>query len=192
MQKVIAVALAGAAAAVMLATPAAAAGNDPMCNPGSTKLTWTQKSKTWVVTHRKVLENYTGGTATKTYGAQKVTEVGASVTATAGAKVSGTVVMASLEGSLGLELMAEGKRTREKSESVSFRVAKDGTYVFYAGTKKAKGYYTQHRCDRGTKWIKTGRYGKAQSWTVSTEGGVRCATKPPKTSLAAVAKKKYC
>ncbi|MEU1483074.1 hypothetical protein [Streptomyces sp. NPDC005752] len=70
-------------------------------------------------------------------------------------------------------------------------MTKDGTYVFYAGTKKAKGYYTQHRCDRGTKWIKTGRYGKAQSWTVSTEGGVRCATKPPKTSPA-VAEKKYC
>ncbi|MEU1483075.1 hypothetical protein [Streptomyces sp. NPDC005752] len=97
MQKVVAAALAGAA------------GSDPMCNPGSTKLTWAQKSKAWVVTHRKVLENYTGGTATKTYSAQKVTEVGASVTATAGAKVSGTVVMAGLEGSLGLELMAEGK-----------------------------------------------------------------------------------
>ncbi|MFD6803942.1 hypothetical protein ACFWCQ_36840 [Streptomyces cyaneofuscatus] len=165
---------------------------DPMCNRGTHKLTWTSKKTSWVVTHRSVLENYTGGTATKTRKAEKVKEVGASVKATAGAKVSGKVVLASLEGSVGLELQAEGERTKKSSESVTFKVKKNGTYVFYAGTKKAGGYYTQWRCDGGMKWIKTGRYGKAQSWTVKTEGGVRCGAKPPKKSLAAAVKKKYC
>ncbi|MFD3414343.1 hypothetical protein [Streptomyces cyaneofuscatus] len=112
--------------------------------------------------------------------------------ATAGAKVSGKVVLAGLEGSAGLELQAEGKRTNKKSESATFKVSKNGTYVFYAGTRKAGGYYTQWRCDAGTKWIKTGRYGKAQSWTVKTEGGVRCGAKVPKKSPAATVKKKYC
>ncbi|OKJ19909.1 hypothetical protein AMK21_16380 [Streptomyces sp. CB00316] len=139
-----------------------------------------------------MLENCTGGTATKTRKAEKVTEVGAPVKATAGAKVSGKVVLAGLEGSVGLELQAEGKRTNRESESVTFKLTKNGKYVFYAGTRKAGGYYTQWRCDAGTKWIKTGRYGEAQGWTVRTDGGLRCGTKVPKNSLAAVVKKKHC
>ncbi|MET7857319.1 hypothetical protein ABZS81_08825 [Streptomyces sp. NPDC005318] len=187
-------AVTGAAMSALLAAPAVAAssGNDPMCSPGRTKLTWTGKAKPWVVTHRKVLENYTGGTATKTFSAEKVREITASVTATAGSKVSGKIVLASLEGSIGLELKAEGKRTKKTAESISYKVSKNGTYVFFAGTRKAGGYYTQWRCDRGTKWIKTGRYGKAQSWTTAVEGGLRCGTKPPKGSLAEAVRKTYC
>ncbi|MDF6044655.1 hypothetical protein LRD69_21405 [Streptomyces sp. JH14] len=145
-----------------------------------------------MVTHRKVLENCTGGTATKTVSAEKVCEITASVTATAGSKVSGKIVLVSLEGSIGLELKAEGKRAKKTAESISYKVGKNGTYVFFAGIRKAGGYYTQWRCDRGTKWIKTGRYGKAQSWTTAVEGGLRCGTKPPKGSLAEAVKKTYC
>ncbi|MFG2558934.1 hypothetical protein [Streptomyces sp. NPDC048496] len=145
-----------------------------------------------VITHGKVVENYTGGTVTKTFSAEKVREVRASVTATSGGKVGGDVVLASLEGSVGLELQAEGKVTNTKSESISFKLTKNGKYVLYAGTKKASGYYAQYRCDRGTKWVKTGRYGKAQSWTVPAEGGLRCGVKVPKGSLAEVAKNKCC
>lgn len=194
MRKIVGVVLAGAAVSAVLSTPAMAgtSGNDPMCSPGRTKLTWSSKAKPWVVTHKRVVEHYTGGPGKKTYKTEKVTEVKASVKATAGAKVSGKVVLASLEGSLGLELAAEGKVTNKKSESVTYNLTKFDTYVFYSGTRKASGYYTQYRCDRGTKWIKTGRYGKAQSWTSAVEGGVRCGLKPPKDSLAAVAKKKYC
>ncbi|MEV7427229.1 MULTISPECIES: hypothetical protein [unclassified Streptomyces] len=194
MRKVVALVLSGAAVSLAFAGPAVAApaGNDPMCNPGSNKLTWSSTSKPWLVTHRKVVENYTGGTATKTFSAQKVSEVTASVTATAGTKVSGKVGIASLEANLGLELKAEKKKTNTKAESISYTLSKNGTYVLYAGTKKATGYYTQYRCDRGTKWIKTGRYGKVVSWTVPTEGGLRCGTTPPKASLAATVKKKYC
>ncbi|MFJ5100693.1 hypothetical protein [Streptomyces sp. NPDC088554] len=194
MRKAVALVLAGTAASCMLAAPAVAApaSNDPMCNPGMTKLTWFSAQKPWVVTHRKVLENYTGGTASKTYSAEKVSEITASVSTTAGAKVSGSVVIGSLEGSLGLELKAEKKSTNKKSESVTYKLSKNGTYVLYSGTRRASGYYTQWRCDRGTKWIATGREGKAVSWTVPTEGGVRCGTTVPKGSLAAVVKKKYC
>ncbi|MFJ1899202.1 MULTISPECIES: hypothetical protein [unclassified Streptomyces] len=192
MRKIVAIALAGAAASAALTTPAMAAGNDPMCGPGRMKLTWSSKSKPWVVTHRRVVEHYTGSSGKRTYKTTKVTEVKASVKATAGAKVSGKVVLASLEGSIDLELAAEGKITNTKSETVTYNLTKYDTYVFYSGTRKATGYYTQYRCDGGTKWIKTGRYGKAQSWTAAVEGGVRCGTKPPKASLAAVVKKKYC
>ncbi|WNI22670.1 hypothetical protein [Streptomyces sp. ITFR-16] len=192
MRKIVAIALAGAAASAALTTPAVAAGNDPMCSPGRTKLTWSSKSKPWLVTHKRVVEHYTGDSGKRTYKAEKVAEVKASVKATAGAKVSGKAVLASFEGSIGLELAAEGRITNTKSETVTYNFTKFDTYVFYAGTRKATGYYTQYRCDRGTKWVKTGRYGKAQSWTAAVEGGVRCGTKPPKASLAAFVKKEYC
>ncbi|WP_162794022.1 hypothetical protein [Streptomyces paludis] len=194
MRKLIALSLAGAAVSLAMATPAVAApmANDPMCNPGATKLTWTSVSKSWVVTHRKVLENYTGGVVTKTFSTKKVNEVTASVTATAGTKVSGKVAIASLEANVGLELKAEGKRTSTKEETVKYELSKKGTYVFFHGTKKASGYYTQYRCDRGTKWVKTERYGKVKSWTSDVEGGLRCGDSVPKASLAATAKKKYC
>ncbi|MGW3655820.1 hypothetical protein ACWD6R_08940 [Streptomyces sp. NPDC005151] len=99
----------------------------PMCSPGRTKLTWTSKAKPWVVTHRKVLENSTGGTAKKTFGAEKVREITAAVTATVGSKVSGKIVLASLEASVGLELKAEGEATRKTSESITHQVSKNGT-----------------------------------------------------------------
>ncbi|MFC9248523.1 hypothetical protein ACFT7S_32230 [Streptomyces sp. NPDC057136] len=183
-----AVALVGAASAV-LAAPAAAAplSNDPMCGPGTTRLVWTGVEKTWVVTHRSV-----PGAATEAGEVQKVDEVAALVKATAGAKISGAVVLAGLEESMGLELQAEGKVTNARPEAVSFDVPKDGTYVFYFGVEKVSGYYTQYRCDGGTKWLRTERYGKAQSWARDVEGGLLCSTKPPKASLAAVVKKKYC
>ncbi|WPW31183.1 hypothetical protein P6B95_29915 [Streptomyces atratus] len=194
MRKTVATVLAGAAMSAVLTTPAVAAssGGDPMCSPGRTKLVWSTKSKPWVVTHKRRVEHFTTDPAKKTFKVDKIAEVKASVTATAGGKIGGKIVLAGLEGSIGLELKAEGKVTNKKSESVTYNMTKYDTYIYYSGTKKAKGYYTQYRCDRGTKWIKTGRYGKAQSWTTPTEGGVRCGTKPPKSWLAAVVKKKYC
>ncbi|WP_329028711.1 hypothetical protein [Streptomyces sp. NBC_01423] len=193
MRKIVGVVLAGAAVSAVLSTPAVAAGNDPMCSPGRTKLTWSSKAKPWSVTHKRVVLNYTGSTGKKTFSVEKVSEVKASVKATLGGKVSGKLVLASLEGSFGLELAAEGKVTNKRSESVTYNLTKRrATYVFFSGTRKVSGYYTQYRCDRGTKWIKTGRYGKAQSWTSPTEGGLRCDIKVPSGSLAAYVKKREC
>ncbi|MEU6621755.1 hypothetical protein ABZ926_13410 [Streptomyces litmocidini] len=162
-----------------------------MCNPGSVKYTWSTVSKTPTITHRRAIEHYTGGTITKTVSAQVVTTLTASVTATAGAEVSGNVALVSLGGKVGLELKAEGSRTNTRTESITHRLTQRGKYVLYAGTTKTQGYYTQFRCDRGTRWVNTGNYGKAVSFTVTTEGGLRCGTSVPAGSLASYAKR-YC
>ncbi|WP_329312966.1 hypothetical protein [Streptomyces sp. NBC_01262] len=188
-----ALATVGIATSLLVAVPVSgASAADPICDRGSTKLTWTDVSKTWVVTHKLILENYTGGTATKTFTVKKIDEVTASVKATVGAKVSASVAIASIEENVSLELMASGKHTSESSESVQWTLSKNGDYVLYSGTKKVVGYYTNWRCDAGTKWIKTGQYGKTQSWTVAVDGGVRCAASPGKKTLAYAVKKKYC
>ncbi|MDX3841691.1 hypothetical protein [Streptomyces europaeiscabiei] len=187
-----ALATAGMAASLFVALPASAAfADDPMCNRGTIKYTWTDVKRSWVITHRNRLVNQTGGQATKTYKLTKVKEVGASVKATVGGKVSANIAIASLEEKIDLELAAEGKRTSEETESLGWKMKKNGTYVFYRGTEKVTGYYTQWRCDV-TKWAKTGRGGKVQSWTIEEEGGLRCQDKIPKKGMVYAAKKKYC
>ncbi|MEV6248153.1 hypothetical protein AB0M38_18420 [Streptomyces sp. NPDC051742] len=162
-----------------------------MCSPGTLKYTWSTVSKAPVVTHRKAIEHYTGGIVTKTVSASSVTTITASVTATAGVEVSGSVALASLSGKVGVELKAEGSKTKTTAESITHRLSSRGKYVLYAGTVKTQGYYTQFRCDRGTRWVNTGNYGKAVSFTVATEGGLKCGTSVPAGSLAAYAKR-YC
>ncbi|WP_327399904.1 hypothetical protein OG194_06620 [Streptomyces sp. NBC_01288] len=97
-------------------------------------------AKPWAITHRKVIENHTGGTVTKTYSVEKVLTIGAS--------------------------------------------------VIYSGTRKVTGNWTRWACD-GIGCVKTGQYGKAQSWTDAVDGGVRCDATVPKSNLAAAVKKKY-
>ncbi|MGA5062714.1 hypothetical protein ACPB9E_02900 [Streptomyces exfoliatus] len=179
-------------AATLALLPAAnAQAAEMMCSPGTQKYTWSTVSKAPVVTHRKAIEHYTGGIVTKTVSASSVTTITASVTATAGVEVSGSVALASLSGKVGVELKAEGSKTKTTAESITHRLSSRGKYVLYAGTVKTQGYYTQFRCDRGTRWVNTGNYGKAVSFTVATEGGLKCGTSVPAGSLAAYAKR-YC
>ncbi|WP_157848184.1 hypothetical protein [Streptomyces exfoliatus] len=187
-------ATASMAGAMVVALPGASANaaGDPMCSPNTTKLVWSNTKKDWVVTHRRTIENYTGAPASRTYSAQKVDEVTASVTITAGATVSKSLAMASLEVNVGLELQAAGTRTKTTAESITWTMSSGSKYVFYAGTRKASGYYTQYRCDRGTRWVNTGAYGKVESWTELSEGGLRCTIRPPAGSLAAKVKTKFC
>ncbi|MFI8178980.1 hypothetical protein OG539_26765 [Actinacidiphila glaucinigra] len=188
-----ALALAALAGSLLAAVPAGSAGAaEPICNPGKHRFTWTDVSKQWVVTHKAQIENYTGGTASRTYTAKKITKVAASVKATVGAKVGANIAIASIEEHVDLELQLSGEHTRESSVSVSYKFTKDGDYIIYSGTRKVSGYYTYWRCDRGTKWVKTGQYGKTQSWTLEVDGGVRCTAKPGKSTLAYAVKKKYC
>lgn len=180
----------GMMASMLVAVPATQASAIVNCT-GDHKITWSSAKKPWAVTHRKIIENYTGGTVTKTYSVKKVLTIGASVTYTAGAKISADVVITSLEGSVNLQLAVSGSYTNEKAESIAYKLSKDGTYVIYSGTRKATGNWTRWKCE-ASHWSKTGQRGKAQSWTEEVEGGVRCNATVPKKSLAAAAKKKYC
>ncbi|MFF9425644.1 hypothetical protein [Streptomyces sp. NPDC014746] len=182
------------AGAMVVALPAgsASAAGDPMCSPGRTKLVWSNLKKEWVVTHKREIENYTGGPAAKTYTAERVKQITAAVTVTMGTTVGANVAIGSLEVAAGLDLQASGTKTKTSSESITWNLSSGSKYVFYAGTRQAQGYYTQYRCDRGTRWVTTGRYGKALSWTELSEGGLRCSIRPPAGSLAALAKRLYC
>jgi hypothetical protein len=156
------------------------------------KLTWSNVTEPWAITHRKIIENYTGGKVTKTYSVERIYTVGASVTATAGGKVSASVAIASLEEHVDLELQVSGSYTNKKAESITYTLDKDDTYIIYSGTRKVTGKYTRWECVSGGGWKKTGQHGNAVSWTDEREGGVRCGATVPKKSLAAAVKKKYC
>jgi len=45
----------------------------------------------------------------------------------------------SLEGSAGLQLQASGSHTNKHSESITYTLKKNGTYVIYSGTRKVTG-----------------------------------------------------
>ena len=181
----------GLTTSALVAVPATQASAVNHCTANAHKITWAKVAKPWAVTHRKVIENYTGGTVTKTYSVEKVLTIGASVTYTAGAKISADVVVVSLEGSASLQLQASGSYTNKHSESITYTLKKNGTYVIYSGTRKVTGNWTRWVCN-GIGYVKTGQYGKAQSWTDAVDGGVRCDATVPKSSLAAAVKKKYC
>jgi hypothetical protein len=196
-------AVACAVAAGVVAAPAASAATrvqpevSKACSVGSHRLAWSSVKKTWVITHATVLENYTGGVATKEFTAEKVNEVSASASATEGEKLSANVIIADLEGNVELSLQLAGSHTSTHSETISYQLSKNGTYVIYSGTKKVTGNYTRYKCvstktDILPHWVKNGQRGTAKSWTTKVEGGVRCNAKVPKSSLAAAAKKKYC
>ncbi|WP_406119939.1 hypothetical protein [Streptomyces sp. NBC_00989] len=181
----------GMTTSALVAVPATQASAVNHCTANSHKITWAKVAKPWAVTHRKVIENYTGGTVTKTYSVETVLTIGSSVTFTAGAKVKADAILESLEATADLQLQVSGSYTNKHAESISYKLSKNGTYVIYSGTRKVTGNWTRWACD-GIGYIKTGQHGKAQSWTDEVDGGVRCNATVPKTSLAAAVKKKYC
>ncbi|MFG2966700.1 MULTISPECIES: hypothetical protein [unclassified Streptomyces] len=181
---------AGVMASALVVVPATQASAVVNCT-GKHKFTWSSVKKPWAITHRKIIENYTGGTVTKTYSVEKILVIGASVTFSIGEKVKEDAVLVSLEESSDFQLQASGSYTSKHSESITYKLTKNDTYVLYAGTRKVSGNWTRYECE-GTHWFKTGQAGKAQSWTNEVEGGVRCGATVPKNSLAAAVKKKYC
>lgn len=179
----------GVAASLLSAVPAAAAPSGPMiCDSGSMALKWSSVSKKWVVTHAQMVENFTDGPVTKKVSAKKVNTVRSQVEKQGGGSVGADFAIVKLGVEVKVHLQKNKRVTNQRSESIKYKLTRKGAYVLYSGTKKVSGYYTAYRCDGGTKWIKTGQYGKAQSWTVPVEGGVRCKTRVPKNSLAHKAK----
>ncbi|MBK3563364.1 MULTISPECIES: hypothetical protein [unclassified Streptomyces] len=180
----------GVMASALVAVPATQASAVVNCT-GKYKITWSAKKSPWAITHRKVIENYTGGTVTKTYSVEKIYVLGASATFTAGAKFKQDAVLESMEESFDAQLQMSGSYTNKHAESITYTLSKNDTYVLYSGTHKVTGNWTRYKCE-ASHWFKTGQYGKAQSWTQEVDGGVRCGATVPKTSLAAAVKKKYC
>lgn len=160
------------------------------CTPPPNKLTWSSATTSWVLTGHKGWENFTGAPATWTKTITKTVSVDAGVTTTGTVSATANVKIASLGATTGLSLQASGSKTATGSESVTYTVPNGGTTIFYAGTRKATGSYTEYKanCTTGV-WVKIAT-GTARSWTTELEGGLFCGTVPPANSLASEAKKK--
>ncbi|MEV5435544.1 hypothetical protein AB0K80_05850 [Streptomyces sp. NPDC052682] len=187
-----AVAAGVAAASIVTLGPVTAASAAPtVCEPGYKHATWTDLSQGWVITHAKQINIPADGTGTHTKSATYRHTVSSGREVTAGASYSASWVISSMDANVSGTLTRAGEKTKETSESVTVNFNKPGTYVVFAGVKKASGYYKAKTCNsNGTGWTRKG-YGKARSWNVQTEGAVKC-TEKPKKGTAKRAAKAYC
>ena len=87
--------------AVNLAATAASAAVTPdlhvVCNLGQTRITWSQVSKPWVVTHATQYSNWQSKTSTATRSTTNVRQVTASASVTTGVTVSESTLIESLQ-----------------------------------------------------------------------------------------------
>lgn len=182
-----------------VAAPAHASDVAPMAivcdTAGETWWTWSSVTKPWQVTHALRVENFTGSPITKTWSVTKRQVLTASVTVTASAAGSVSAgVLGKLEVQTGLELQAIGEATLEVNETTSYTVqpgtGTNAITVIFAGTVQATGNWSYNKCSSNLTVVRS--YGTAKSWTVNTEGGVRCSTAPPSSTLAYRAKQLYC
>ncbi|MEO3976549.1 hypothetical protein [Streptomyces sp. CAU 1734] len=181
-----------AASTLAVAGPVSGAAAAPVvCEPGYKHAKWTSRKHSWVITHARQINIPQHGTGTFTKSATYQTSVSSSREITAGASYSASWVISSLDAHVSGTLAKAGEKTKARSESVTVNFNKPGTYVVFSGVKRASGYYAAKTCNaRGTGWGKTG-HGKARSWNVNAEGGVKCTEKPAK-GTAKRAAKAYC
>jgi hypothetical protein len=147
-----------------------------------------------VVTHawNKVLAP--GGSWSRTTTIAKITVVEASVEYHSEASVGADTVLAKAEVKAGINLRAAGAHTRSKSieEMVSLRntTKRNREYVVFAGTVKHFGRYKKWTCNSSTYQVET-KFGDWKSWTVISDGTIRCDLAAP-NRVARKAKAKYC
>jgi hypothetical protein len=151
-------------------------------------------SKTPVVTHawNKVLAP--GGSWSRKTTISRINYVEASVQYHSEASVGAQGVIAKAEAKVGIDLRAAGSHTRSKAieEMVSLHntTRRNREYVVYAGTMKHYGRYKQWWCNSSTYKIQT-RFGSWKSWTVVSDGTVRCDLAAP-NAVSRRAKSLYC
>lgn len=191
----LATAILGAATSLVGASTASAADVTPnsaiICDPYDSYANFTSYSTSYVTTHAKQVENWTGSSATRTISTDLVTSVTASVSYSTSVKVTAGVVIDGLEASSGLTLQASGAITNTSSESVTYTMANQGVYIFYAGTRKASGSWTGAVCSSTGQYWNTS-YGTAKSWTINIEGGVWCGGRRPSSGLGYYVYGQYC
>jgi hypothetical protein len=186
----LAAAAALATASPLILTTAAHAGI-ASCNPGYTQITWSSVSSPWQVTHATGYENAgtTKVTWTRTAAFQK--KLTASISITAGATVKANTVINSLEAHVSTTLAAAGEVTSTTSETYSGTIPAGHTAIFFAGNRQSTGTWVYKQCGNDAQMHQTAS-GTAKSWQAQRGGVVDCSTAPSSTSLAYVAKAKYC
>jgi len=151
-------------------------------------------SKTPVVTHawNKVLAP--GGSWSKKTTISKINYVEASVQYHSETSVGADSVIAKAEAKVGVDLRAAGSHTRstaiEEQVSLHNSTGKNREYVVYSGTMKHYGRYKKWWCNSSTYKIET-KFGNWKSWTVVSDGTVRCDLTAP-NAVSRRAKNLYC
>ncbi len=147
-----------------------------------------------VVTHawNKVLAP--GGSWNRKTTITKVNYVEASVQYHSEASIGAEKVIAKAEVKVGVDLRLAGAHTRTKSieESVTLNnnTGKNREYVVFYGTVKHSGRYKKWWCNSSTYKVGV-KYGKWKSWSVVSDGTVRCDLSAP-NRVAKKAKALYC
>ncbi|RZU74911.1 hypothetical protein EV384_3403 [Micromonospora kangleipakensis] len=163
-------------------------------NRGKKWFEWSNKVASQTVTHARRLENFTGSDMTLTRSVTRKQTITASLSYTSGATVSASVVVANLDVQTGYTLQAAGEKTTETNISVTATMKSGsglyGVYIFYGGTLVYSGSYKYQYCNN-SGLMQTLQSGKAKSWTIETDGAVRCRGTSP-IGLAVKAKSQYC
>lgn len=186
--------------AVNLAATAASAAVTPdlhvVCNLGQTRITWSQVSKPWVVTHATQYSNWQSKTSTATRSTTNVRQVTASASVTTGVTVSESTLIESLQSDVSLTLKVAGTSTTTNTESFSTTFAPYTIDVVFDAVHEVKGSYTHYKCSADKQsWDQNGT-GTAHSWTVNGTGVVACPQSrnyvAPPAGTAAAAALAYC
>lgn len=184
----------GAGLATVAAAPSYAATPRNVCQPGSTKVTWSNVSKPWAVDHAKQWVNATPGTVTVTVTTTSKQVVSSSAEADTGVTVSENTLIESLQAHVNLKLARAGSRTTSKSVKVAVKLTPQSTDVVFHAVHLVRATYAHWRCVRNG-WAKIGT-GTAHSWYVDAQGAVNCpgskGYRKPRAGTAARAAQKFC
>lgn len=187
---------AGTSAGVALAgaAPSYAATHRNVCQPGSTRITWSNISKPWAVDHATVVYNITSGSVTRTYTVSSKEVVTSSAEADTGVTVSENTLIESLQAHVNLSLERAGSHTTSKSESLKVTLAPQTTDVAFHAEHVVRGTYTHWRC--GVNGFVRNGTGTAHSYYIDGQGAVNCpgseGYKKPRAGTAARVAQKFC
>jgi hypothetical protein len=157
--------------------------------PDQTWRSWKNVGSNPVVTHATAFENDGDTTLESTETVEKQTVITAGAEVTVGVTATAKVLVGELSKNASLKIQASGAFTTKTSVATKISVPKQSHYLYFRGTVKVAGKFTEYQCKRD-KLTKKGT-GSARSFTVNTTGQLNC-NKTPKKALAKLAKKQYC
>jgi len=184
----------GAGMVTVGAAPSYAASHHNVCQPGSTRITWSSISKPWAVHHALQVVNDQPGTVTRSVTTTAQEVVTSSAEVDTGVTLSENTLIESLQGHIDLKLARAGSRTTSRSEKFSVTLAPQTTDVAFDAVHVLRGTYTHWRC--GVNGFVRNGTGTAHSWFNRAEGAVNCpgskGYKKPRAGTAARAAQKFC
>lgn len=164
---------AGAGLAAAGAAPSYAATPRNVCQPGSTKISWSNVHKPWAVDHATEYSNQTSAPETRSWKSTVVEVVRASAEADAGATYSEHFLIESLQAHVHLHLAVAGSHTSRSTESFRLTIRAQTIDIVFHAVHLVAATYTHYKCAFGG-FVQNGT-GTAHSWYISAPGAaVNC------------------